>query len=257
MKRRSVQIVSLLLAIGLVALLWYDLTSYIGGRAERRYQAGDFAGARDGWQLALKLRNRDLTSRFNRGAAHYKLGDFAAARNDFSEASTSPDPRLRHQALFNQGNSLVRLAEQAATKDKTAADSFYRTALESYRAALALRPVDQDTQHNLTAAAAARTALLADQAVRTPYVKRAAPRQQSGNADSADKRVGEKSDANVAGKSGQATQKDQAGVGNRRRTMGRELAERLLNEKRGQGALPSAIPALAGGKPAVPPEKDW
>lgn len=257
MKRRSVQIVSLLLVIGLVALLWHDLARYFRVRAERRYQSGDFAGARDSWQLALKLHDRDLISRFNRGAAHYRLGDFAAARNDFSDASTSPDLHLRHQALYNQGNTLVRLAEQAAAKDKTAADSFYRSALESYRAALVIQPTDRDTQHNLTAAAAARTALLADQAGRTPDAKRAAPQQQSGNADSAKKKVGEKSDAKVAGKPGQATQEDPAGAGSRRRTMGREQAERLLNEKRGQGTLPSAIPAASGGKPPAPPEKDW
>ena len=261
MNRPRLQLVILALIAGLATLLWNDLARFSQGLAERRYRANDFAAARDAWQLALKLRSRDLTNRFNRGVAQYRLGNYAAAQADFSVIGSSSDPLLRRWALYNQGNSLVRLAEQDAARNGTAADNLYRAALERYRQALILNPDDPDARANLANATTARAALLAAQGSRPPDAKRPAVETPTGATASGQKQdkgqSGTRQAAKDGARRGRAADDDQGGSGRKRKTMGREQAERLLNEKRGQEALPSAILAAPGGKDAAPPLKDW
>lgn len=262
MIRRRIQIVMiLLLIVCLAVLLRHDIATLVRNRAERRFQAKDYAGARDEWNLAQKLRSGDLTSRFNRGVAHYRLGNYAAARDDFSSAGKSSDRQLQQQALYNQGNSLVRLAEQNAASNAATAGKLYQSALDCYRKAVALKPDDRDAQANLTIADAARSAILAAQGSRRPDARRPGTEAKTESPASEQRSTGEKQEyyksAKTNGKKGQAADDDQSKNGRKRKTMGREQAERLLNEKRGQEALPSSILATPGGKSVAPPLQDW
>jgi len=254
-RRRTLIVMVLLSIVCLVVLIRHDIATLARIRAERRFQANDYSGARDEWNLALKLHSGDIASRFNRGVAQYRLGNYAAARDDFSAAGDSSDRQLRQQALYNQGNSLVRLAEQNAA----AAEKLYQSALDCYRKALTLKPEDRDARANLAIADAARSAMLAAQGSRLPDARH--PPGTDAKTDSEQRRTAEKKDdfksAKANGKNGQTTDDDQSENGHKRKTMGREQAERLLNEKWGQEALPSSILATPGGKSAAPPLQDW
>lgn len=246
---------SILLAIAATFALWFDLTRFYSYRAEKQYRLGSYFEARNDWQAVLARRGDDSAARFNRGVASYRLGEFSAAHDDFARVVKSADPALRYQALFNQGNSLAWLAAQSGSGQSTKAEQLYRAALECYDEALKVRPADQDARNNRDVVAAARSALQT-----TPGDKK---RAESGGAGS---KTGDKAPAikpppdkaaKVEGQNGKPDSSNQEATGKSRKSMGREQAERLLNEKRGQEALPSAIKAVQGGAKSAPPAKDW
>jgi len=229
----SRRIIIVLLAIVLTVTLWLDLnrlTAY-----------------------------KNLTL-FKRAVAHYQAGEFNAALEDFSSISVKTgDPLLLHRILFNQGNCLARLGELNETSDPAAADQFYRTALDRYREAGLLLPGDRDSESNQAAIKAARTALqtsLNKQHAKTSRM----PTKQFDNSAIGTK-AGEKIPGNKAERSakqgGPPITDYRDGSSNKRNTMGREQAERLLNEKRGEETLPSAVKATPGGTTPAPPAKDW
>lgn len=249
------RIFSILLAIAAASALWSDLARFYSHRAEKQYRLGSYSAARSDWQSLLALQGDDSIGLFNRGIASYRLGEFSAAQEDFAHVARSGDSVLRYQALFNQGNSLARLAEQSGSGQTAAAERLYRAALDCYGEALKIRPADQDAKSNRDVVAAARSALQT-----TPGDKK---RAESGGAGS---QTGDKAPvikpppdkaANTAGQNGKPDSSDQEAVGKSRKSMGREQAERLLNEKRGQEVLPSSIKAAPGGAKSAPPAKDW
>jgi hypothetical protein len=249
---------SILLIIIVAAVFWHDLGSFFLQRAEQHYLAGNFSAARSDWHSALRLTNNEKTVRFNRGVGSYRLGEFKAALDDFSAAAVGSDPVIRYQSLYNQGNCLARLAEQVAASDRASAERLYDTALDRYRDALLLSPADHDIRSNQTEVAAARAAFLADVSAQQSKTKRPAASQSNtapGGSKTADSRHALKTSAGR--QSSQAASAQPDGAGSAKKGMGREQAERLLNEKRGQEVLPSAIKATAGGTAAAPPLKDW
>ncbi len=246
---------SILLAITVSLGLWFDLASFYSHRAEKQYRLGSYSAARSDWQSLLALQGDDSIGLFNRGVASYRLGEFRAAQEDFAHVARNGDPALKYPALFNLGNSLARLAAQSGSGQNAKAERLYRAAQECYDEALKIRPADQDAKSNRDVVAAARSALQT-----TPGDKK---RAESGGAGS---QTGDKAPvikpppakaANTAGQNGKPDSSDQEAAGKSRKSMGREQAERLLNEKRGQEALPSSIKAAQGGAKSAPPVKDW
>jgi len=210
------------------------------------------------WYDLARLQSYESIRRFNRGVAYYRAGEYAAAREDFT-AVGEKDSSLRQQSLYNLGNCSVRLAEQSNAGNRGAAEQHYRAALEHYRAALQLSPGDSATLVNQSAVTAVIAGFEAERSrgrketikpSALPVNRSAAEKISNGKARSNDA-------AAKAAQSGQASDSDQDGSGNRRKSMGREQAERLLNEKRGQEALPSASKATSGGVSPPRPVKDW
>jgi tetratricopeptide (TPR) repeat protein len=210
------------------------------------------------WYDLARLQRYESIRRFNRGVAHYRAGEFSAARDDFAAVSGN-DSALQQQSLYNQGNCNVRLAEQNAVGNRAEAEQLYRTALKLYRAALQLVPEDRDAlanQHTVTAVIAGFAASRSNgQAERMK--PSAEPLNRSTGEKSSSGKVRSGEPAATSAKSGQSSDSNRNGSGNRRKSMGREQAERLLNEKRGQEAVPSAIKATSGGARLAPPVKDW
>lgn len=256
----SGRIAGILTTVLLAAALWYDLGRLFSHRAEHSYHAGNYAAAGNSWQNALKFSGAGKALHFNRGVARYRMGEFSSARNDFSAAANAADSIFRSKSLYNLGNSFVRLAEQAAATDRTAAGRYYHNALESFREALLLNPEDSDIKTNYSAASAARAALMAGQG-KQPEAGGHQPSAAQSGSSAEDAASGAKPKGKEPAKSslnsGKATTERPEDSGSSRKTMGREQAERLLNEKRGQEALPSAIKASRGGSLPAPPDKDW
>jgi tetratricopeptide (TPR) repeat protein len=195
---------------------------------------------------------------FNRGVAQYRLGEFGSALENFATFDAGSDTLLRHRALYNQGNCFVRMAEQNATINRVATIQLYQKALDSYREALRLFPGDSDTLSNQKAVALAMTTLDEQQNSQRAAIKQNSvlPGKSVIHSDQIEKQKS-KEQSESSGKNGRSTDSNQDSSSKRVKTMGREQAERLLSEKRGQKILPSAIRVSRGRAEQDPPEKDW
>jgi Ca-activated chloride channel homolog len=117
------------------------------GRALRHYEAGRFDDAAAAYQDLLEQRGDDPRLQYNLGNAAYRRGDFAAAVRAFNESTTAPDLDLQQRAYYNLGNALFRLGQQFG--EDPARFEPWREAVQSYKAALQLRPDDEDAAFNL------------------------------------------------------------------------------------------------------------
>lgn len=72
----------------------------------------------------------------NLGSAHYQMRNFAEADRAFSRSALASDETLRHEALYNLGNSAFRQGR-------------LEESVELYKAALELDPDDEDAKFNL------------------------------------------------------------------------------------------------------------
>lgn len=183
--------------------------------------------------------------RFREGVTHYRQGGYKAAAERFATVTGGA-------ALYNRGNCLVRMAEQAAG-ERELAGRYYDAAVDAYRAALLLQPGDGDMQHNLEVAMNARTGLeRAGQEKRLP--EKASGETAEGAATA---KTGEPTAVGQAGQGEAANTDDQGRGALRKGAMTRNQAERLLADKRGSNLIPSASPAASRGRLSAPPLKDW
>lgn len=135
-----------------VAAAVFALTALLGScspaawdarQAERRYDAGDWAGAYQEFEKALGSSPNPAFA-FGAGNALYRQKHYPEAvvrwRGTFGE------PRFRQRSSYNLGNAAVRLAEDATDAVK---DSLLDEAVSAYEDALRLAPHDQDAKWNL------------------------------------------------------------------------------------------------------------
>lgn len=245
--------------VTLLVLAWSDLARLYRLLGERNYQNGSYRAAGDNWQRAVNLNSRDTISRFNRGVANYRLGNFSAARTDFDVLATDGTELVRQQALYNRGNCQVRQAEHLGSGQRDAAERLYREAIKSYQEAGRLKPGDSDVDRNLHAVTAAMTVIRGNKMKNDTGQKASAPRRSDVAQGKGTPAVQLPSPAASpsAGSAGKATSDNREGTVSRRKSMGREQAERLLNEKRGRETLPSSVPAPSRNSSQLQPAKDW
>jgi len=103
----------------------------------RRYEAGDAAGAIKVYQQALQKHPNDPALWNNLGAALYRAGHFAESEQAFAHVHAS-DARAQGLAAYGRGDALFRQEK-------------YREALDAFRDALEKRPGDADARHNYEA----------------------------------------------------------------------------------------------------------
>ncbi|MDK2970274.1 MAG: hypothetical protein PWP23_29 [Candidatus Sumerlaeota bacterium] len=68
-------------------------------RGIARYEAGDFAGAREDFDLVLSKQSENAVARLHRGLALYRLGETGAALADFTAAPIFPERQWVKRAL--------------------------------------------------------------------------------------------------------------------------------------------------------------
>lgn len=112
-------------------------------RAERRYDAGDWAGAYQDFENAFASAANPAFA-FGAGNALYRQKHYpeAAAR----WRGTLGETRFRQRSSYNLGNAAVRSAEDAIDPVK---DSLLEEAVSAYEDALRLDPHDRDAKWNL------------------------------------------------------------------------------------------------------------
>jgi Ca-activated chloride channel family protein len=113
--------------------------------AERAWDRGDSAAARDAYLAELTRRATSDTAWFNAGTAALAVADFEIARGALAHAATSVDPNLRFRALFNEGLLALRMAQV----DSLNRDAHLGEAERAYREALLLRPRHLPAKWNL------------------------------------------------------------------------------------------------------------
>ena len=120
------------------------------GRAENQglqlYDQKNYKGAYDVFQQQLQ-RNPDSDGlEFDRGAAAYKAGDYDKALEAFGKVIGSKDQRLRGQAEYNLGNTLVQRGALQEGKDEKIKE--WNGAIGHYKQALAMNPQNADAKYN-------------------------------------------------------------------------------------------------------------
>lgn len=110
------------------------------------YASGDYAKAMEDFSKQLKTDPDSVRLQYNIGAAAYKLGDYGKAVDHFTKALLSEDKKLREEASYNLGNSLVRRGEAAKGNDEKKAD--WKNAIQHYTEALNLEPKNKQAEEN-------------------------------------------------------------------------------------------------------------
>ena len=129
-----------LLALGGSSLHAQGLKSYIR-RANKLYQAKDYAGATQEYRRALLRDSLSGKANFGISAAAYGQGRYDEAKDYLERAAQDPrlTPRQQAGVLHNLGNVAMQ------KKD-------YQSAVQSYEEALIRNPEDDNTRYNLALA---------------------------------------------------------------------------------------------------------
>ena len=129
-----------LLALGGSSLYAQGLKSYIR-RANKLYQAKDYAGATQEYRRALLRDSLSGKANFGISAAAYGQGRYDEAKDYLERAAQDPrlTPRQQAGVLHNLGNVAMQ------KKD-------YQSAVQSYEEALIRNPEDDNTRYNLALA---------------------------------------------------------------------------------------------------------
>jgi tetratricopeptide (TPR) repeat protein len=79
---------------------------------------------------------QDEVIHYNLGNVFYALGETTASEDEWNKALGGADPELQFRTLFNMGNLYYELSQ-------------YRSAFESFREALILKPDSKETKRNM------------------------------------------------------------------------------------------------------------
>lgn len=134
-------------------LLWL-LISLIGhdhahaSKGEEAFAAGDYLGAAQWYDQALKKNPDNPRLHYNAGAAAYKNNLYDEAIASFQQALKSDDLGLQEQAYYNLGNALYQKGEELAQSNPDQAKNSWQQALDAYNGSLNLNPAAGDSKDN-------------------------------------------------------------------------------------------------------------
>lgn len=243
----------LLFLAGGTAVLRHDLSRWRLITADRAFRAGDHTAAFTIWSAAVNESSTRFPALQNRGMVRFRRGELAAACADFRAATAASDLRLRQQASYNLGTTLLVMERGQQFRNRQEQEQLLAESLRRLETAVALLPTDTAAGHNR---ALARSSLSALQAGR-PGARSPRGTQEKGAPETvASQQPGVA--GTKAGKPGAATSLDSS-TGRRRAApvLSAGQALRILDEARGREALRSGVAAGNRQEQRVPPEKDW
>ena len=112
----------------------------------QEFQNGQYDKARQAFEQRLKSTPNSRELQFDAGASAYKMGDFEQSVAHFTNALLSEKKKLREDAAYNLGNSLVRRGE--AAKENKAKKADWKNAIEQYTEALTIDPKNKQASEN-------------------------------------------------------------------------------------------------------------
>lgn len=116
--------------------------------AERAYEKGNFKEAQEQYKQAAEKHPDTAALQFNLGAAAYKAGEFDKAVPAFQKTLQSDQLNVQQLAYYNLGNTQFRLGQKSAEEKPEETIKTWEEALQSYEAALKLKPDDADAKFN-------------------------------------------------------------------------------------------------------------
>ena len=118
-------------------------------KANKLFNEGKYEEALKLYEDALLLSPADKALKMNKGSALYRLDDYQKAQEEYLEALTHEDKKIRANAHYNLGNILFREGEQMYKSGNPQANEKFKNALEHYIQSLDLNPNDKDAKWNL------------------------------------------------------------------------------------------------------------
>jgi Ca-activated chloride channel homolog len=118
------------------------------GSAEKAYHQGNFAQAVKEYAASAQKQPAKAELQFNLGAAAYKSGEFAPAVSAFQGALKADQLPVQQSAYYNLGNAQYRLGQKTEQANPPETIKTWQAAVQSYEAALQIKPDDADAKYN-------------------------------------------------------------------------------------------------------------
>ena len=116
--------------------------------AEQAYKKGDYSGAEKQYEQAAAQNPETAPLQFDLGAAPYKTGEYDKALPAFQKALDTDQVGVQQQAYYNIGNTQYRLGQKTEKTSPQDTIKTWQDAVQSYNAALKLKPDDADAKFN-------------------------------------------------------------------------------------------------------------
>ena len=117
-------------------------------QAEKAFQKGDYSKAEQEYRQAAAKNPDQPVLQFNHGAAAYKSGGFDQAAASFARAMKTDDLTLQQDDYYNLGNTQYRLGQKTEKASAPETIKTWEQSVQSYEAALQLKPADADAKYN-------------------------------------------------------------------------------------------------------------
>lgn len=141
-RRGPVPILIAVLAASSLGWSWEDLFQNRAEKAVKLYEEGRVEEAIELYrEEAIENPDRPDVS-YNLGNMLYRAGKYNDALPMYEQAAASPERGFKEAALFNTGNTLARIGMESG--DGKALEH----ALEAFKGAMRLAPLDQDPKYN-------------------------------------------------------------------------------------------------------------
>ena len=118
------------------------------GSAEKAFQKGDYTKAEHDYRQAAAKHPDKPELQYNHGAAAYKAGGFDQAAESFAKAMKTDDLTLQQDNYYNLGNTQYRLGQKTEKANAQETIKTWEQSVQSYEAALQLKPDDADAKYN-------------------------------------------------------------------------------------------------------------
>ncbi|MEI6193880.1 MAG: VWA domain-containing protein [Verrucomicrobiota bacterium] len=118
------------------------------GTAEKAFQKGDYSKAEQEYRQAVAKNPDKPVLQFNHGTAAYKSGVFDQAAESFTKAMKTEDQTLQQDDYYNLGNTQYRLGQKTEKSNAQETIKTWEQSIQSYEAALKLKPEDADAKYN-------------------------------------------------------------------------------------------------------------
>jgi Ca-activated chloride channel family protein len=135
-------------ALLLAMIAWPGFAQASPQSAEKAYQKGDFTAAEQQYQAAAAKAPTNPDLEFNIGSAAYKAAMFDKAADAFQKSLKTDQVNLQQETYYNLGNTQYRQGQQTAKTKPQQTMSDWQQAIQSYEAALQLKPDDADSRYN-------------------------------------------------------------------------------------------------------------
>jgi Ca-activated chloride channel homolog len=136
-------------ALGVFALTAMGLTAQASPQsAEQAYKKGDFGAAEKQYEQAADQHPEAAPLQFNVGASAYKTGAYDQALPAFQKALSSDEVGVQQQAYYDIGNTQYRVGQKTEKSSPPETIKTWQGAVQSYDAALKLKPDDADAKFN-------------------------------------------------------------------------------------------------------------